>query len=112
MTQNILLLAPTQAPDNVTVDSLIGHKTLKVTWKHIALQYVHGDLTGYKVIYTLKKIAGRVIIQTVTKIKIVHPSVVEVLLTDLEPNAIYDVHVLAFNNHGDGKMSNSVIGGN
>ena len=51
-------------------------------------------------------------IQIVKKIKIVHPSVAQVLLTDLEPSAQYDVHVLAFNDHGDGRMSNSTIGGN
>ena len=111
MTPNVLFLAPTRAPENLTVVSFIGHEQLKITWNHIKLQYVHGDLKGYKIIYTLKKVAGKVIIQEVKQIKIVHPSVAQVLLTDLEPNAQYDVRVLAFNDYGEGKMSNSTIGG-
>ena len=75
------------------------------------LAYVHGDLLGYKVLYTLTKIAGSAIVVQTTKVKTVHPSLNTVIITGLEANAQYSFQVLAFNAYGDGVSSKKYYGG-
>ena len=101
--------APTKAPGNISIDSYIGHNLLEVNWGHIASEYLHGDLKGYKVTYTLAK-TGVTTIIAAAKYKIVHPSLTKVTLTNLQPNSVYAVMVLAFNDEGDGVQSSSYSG--
>ena len=87
------------------------HNQIRLSWNHILRKYVHGDLLGYKVLYKLTKIAGNAVVQSTTKVQILHPSLNTVKITGLETNAQYSFQVLAFNAYGDGKISAEVYGG-
>ena len=107
----ILLAAPSKSPENVTINDKTSHNQLGLSWNSITPAYVHGDLLGYKVLYTLTKIAGNAIVVQTTKVKIVHPSLNTVIITGLEANAQYSFQVLAFNAYGDGVASAKDYGG-
>ena len=87
------------------------HDKIRVSWGHILPKYVHGDLLGYKVVYTLIKIAGKTIVQSKTDVKVVHPSITNVTIAGLQANAQYVFQILAFNAYGDGVRTTISYGG-
>ena len=89
----------------------MGHDTMRITWSHIKLQYVHGDLQGYKITFKLLKIGGQSIVTAKPSIKIIHPSKVETTLTGLEANSKYVIAILAYNEYGNGISSSAMVGG-
>ena len=106
-----LFAAPTRSPSNITVVSMMRHNSFQVSWQRLTSEYVYGDLKGYKIIYQLEKVGGKVIATSKKETKIIHPSLTQATLSELQPNAQYTFNVLAFNQHGDGKMSETVTGG-
>ena len=104
-------LAPSKAPENVTIHSFMGHDTMRITWSHIKSQYVHGDLQGYKITFKLLKIGGQSIVTAKHSMKIIHPSKVETALTGLEANSEYAIAILAYNEYGNGITSSAMVGG-
>lgn len=104
-------IAPSKAPENVTVQSFMAHDTMRITWKQIESQYVHGDLKGYKIISKLLKIGGQSKVTAKSRVKMIHPSMVETTLTGLEANSKYSIVILAYNEYGDGITSSEIVGG-
>ena len=107
----VLLAAPSRSPENVTIDDKTSHNQLRLSWNRILPTYVHGDLLGYKVLYTLTKIAGNAVVVQTTKVKTMHPSLNTVIINGLKANAQYSIQVLAFNAYGDGVASDKSYGG-
>ena len=104
-------LAPSKAPEKITIDSLISHNSIHVSWQALDAAYIHGDLKGYKVLYSLNRIGGKVMVLEKTETVDVHPSLNEVKLSGLQANAQYKIQVQAFNEIGNGAMSNAYFGG-
>eukprot|EP00794_Sanderia_malayensis_P015286 gene15286-16863_t len=105
-----LASVPSRAPSNVRVHSKIDYKSIDVTWTPISMDYVHGDLKGYKVVYKLVKAAETDVIASSVVTRLVHPSLARVTLPNLQPNAKYAIRVLAVNEHGDGVSSSKFYG--
>ncbi|XP_065061575.1 uncharacterized protein LOC135688582 isoform X2 [Rhopilema esculentum] len=105
-----LATPPTRSPSNIMIASLMSHNSIQVSWQRLSSEYVYGDLKGYKVIYRLVKLGGNVIASSKKETKIIHPSLTQATLSELQPNAQYTFNVLAFNQHGDGKMSETFTG--
>ena len=84
---------------------------MKVSWQLLDSTHANGDLRGYKVIYKLKKISGRTVAIEETKTVTVHPSLNATRLTGLQPNSQYQIYVVAFNEIGDGVISEGYFGG-
>lgn len=89
----------------------MAHDTMRITWKQIESQYVHGDLKGYKIISKLLKIGGQSKVTAKSRVKMIHPSMVETTLTGLEANSKYSIVILAYNEYGDGITSSEIVGG-
>ena len=104
-------LAPSKAPEKITIDSLISHNSIHVSWQALDAAYIHGDLKGYKVLYSLKRIGGKAMVIEKTETVDVHPSLNKIKLNGLQSNAQYKIQVQAFNENGEGAMSKAYFGG-
>ena len=82
-----------------------------MSWQALDTAYIHGDLKGYRVLYSLKKVGGKTVVIEETKTIILHPSLTAINLTGLQTNAQYQIQVQAFNENGNGAMSKAHFGG-
>ena len=102
--------APSKSPQ-LTIQSLTSHNSFVASWLPVDTRYTHGDLKGYKIIYYQTKRAGKPVIGAKRQTLAIHPSMTNVTLAELQPNSEYVVHVLAFNEIGDGVLSRTTFGG-
>ena len=107
----ILLSAPSRAPQNVSIKSKESHDQLELSWDLVSLEFVHGDLKGYKILYTYVSTGGRTIGIPVRKEAKTHPYQRKLVLKNLVSNSVYTLEILAVNEYGDGIKSSAVIGG-
>ena len=106
-----LLLAPSRAPQNATVKNKASHDRLEVSWNSVPLEFVHGDLKGYKVFYTLASTGGKIISPVKKREVKTHPYERKAVLKNLVPNSVYKLQILAINEHGEGIKSKAISGG-
>ena len=108
---NFIYTAPSQPPPDVNVGTIKQHGMIQVSWNQIPSRFIHGDLIGYKVLYTAVKIGSKDIPAKSTQVITTHPKVTNVTLLKLPPNTVYRIEVLAINENGDGKKSEGFLQG-
>lgn len=97
-----VLIAPSAPPQNISVDVIKTHNTLTLRWLMPPSDKIHGDLTGYKIMYTMRNRGTTLITDASTDHVVVHPSFTEYTLSSLSPNTKYEIDILAMNEVGDG----------
>ena len=102
---------PTKSPSNLKVRNKTSHNSIDAEWDYLSLEYVHGDLKGYKVLYKPVEIDSSIVISGTWKEVVVHPFRRKTTLTGLTSNSKYLVQVLAMNEYGDGIGSSHIQGG-
>ena len=102
---------PTKSPSNLKVHNKTSHNSINIEWDYLPLEYVYGDLKGYKVLYKLVEIDSTTVISSTYKEVIVHPFIRKTTLAGLTSNSKYLVQVLAMNEYGDGVGSSYIQGG-
>ncbi|XP_057300471.1 uncharacterized protein LOC130632586 isoform X2 [Hydractinia symbiolongicarpus] len=93
---------PSAPPQNISVDVIKTHNTLTLRWLMPPSDKIHGDLTGYKIMYTMRNRGTTLITDASTDHVVVHPSFTEYTLRSLSPNTKYEIDILAMNEVGDG----------
>ena len=104
-------LAPTRPPPNFKVISRTSHDFISLEWNYLSLEYVHGDLKGYKVIYRALVIDSQNVLSPKYDFVVVHPFKRKLTIGGLHSNSKYSFQLLAMNEHGDGVASHEIQGG-
>lgn len=91
----MIYLAPSDAPSEVEA-IVISSFSIYVSWNHIRYEDMNGELLGYRVMYWAQSDSNNIMNVSVT-----YPNASS-LLTDLNDQETYTIHVSAFNSAGNG----------
>ena len=73
--------------------------------------FIHGILKGYRIEYRLMSVGSQSKSSSPVQVFTVSPFRKKATLGNLEPNSVYEIHVMAVNEHGAGVKSPAFYGG-
>ena len=105
--------APSVAPGNATCLNNTSPNSITVTYDPVPLDFIHGILKGYRIEYRAIKVgynweSSKYSVQFV----MVNPFYIKTTIKNLMPNTVYEIQVMAVNEHGIGVKSQVFYGGN
>ena len=105
---------PSESPLDVRVKQRVSLDTIIVTWNALNEEVTNGRFKGYKVRYTMRKVAGVDIMVTDSSRKeiVVDKYTLRLKISGLLSYASYDVSVCGFTEAGNGPFSKPILGGN
>ncbi|KAK3749470.1 hypothetical protein QZH41_013442, partial [Actinostola sp. cb2023] len=98
---------PSQAPGNLTATNFSSDTSIPVSWSSIPYGHARGILRGYRVFYKQVQLAGEIVEDQVVVLT-VGPSVLSIVIRNLDNFAVYQIKVLGFTIKGDGVTSDPV----
>lgn len=75
------------------------------------LKFIHGSLKGYRVEYRIIKVGYEWKQNYPINVLMVNPFYIRTTINNLMPNAVYEIKIMAENEHGIGVESNTIYGG-
>ena len=87
-----------------------GPHSIPVSWEPVPVGFVHGILLGYRIFYTVKRIAGEDV-RKPTLNTTTNETALRTTLSDLLNYALYEIKIAAFTVKGDGAISLRITAG-
>ena len=105
-------IAPSISPANAGCHNRTSTSSIIVSYEPIPIAFIHGILKGYRIEYRLMSVESQSKSNSHVEALTVSPFRNQATLGNLEPNSVYEIRVMAVNEHGAGVKSPVFYGGN
>ena len=99
------------APANATCWNKASPNSITVAYDPVPLAFIHGILKGYRIEYRVTKIGYEWKSNYGVQSMMVNPFHIRATIKNLSPNTVYEIQVMAVNEHGIGVKSQVLYGG-
>ena len=104
--------APSVAPENATCWNKTSPNKITIAYDPVPMDFIHGILKGYRIEYRAIKIGFEWKSNYPLQHVMVSPFYIKTTIRNLSPNTVYEIQVMAVNEHGIGAKSQIFYGGN